>query len=66
MTQAQLGVRLGVDGSHVRHYEAGRRSLSVRARVELHELSGIPLLRLLTREEVEIAQRVAAILAAAA
>jgi len=51
-TQAQLAQALGVDGSTVRHFESGRRSLPLETRVKLHVVADVPIQHLLTRGEL--------------
>ena len=50
-TQAQLAAALGVDGSTIRHFESGRRSLPLELRVTLHVVTAVPIRLLLTPGE---------------
>lgn len=64
LTQAALAAKIGIDGSYLRHFENGHRILPLRQRIALHELTGIRIQRLLLREEIELARRVCALVAA--
>lgn len=62
VTQDELGQRLGKDGSHVRHFEAGRVDFSIATAVEVSKLTSIPLSELLTPDNLAVASGAAKLL----
>ena len=62
LTQDELGQRLGKDGSHVRHFEAGRVDFSIDTASTVSEITSIPLPDLLTPENLAIATAAAKLL----
>lgn len=55
LTQAELGRKVGISGSYIRHYEIGSKDLPVPVKIRLATLTGIPLETLLTPEQKAIA-----------
>lgn len=51
VSQDSLAKELGLDGSYVRHFEAGRKMLPLEARIALHKRTDVPLSMLLSSVE---------------